>query len=422
MIGLHRTELRFEPHHEGWAGLFDDYKARIHQAFAGRDLWVAHVGSTAVVGLMAKPVIDIAVSLPPDISDAACRAGFEQAGFEFRGDQGGEGGLLFVDAPAPDLRASHIHVYRRNDPQWEATLCFRDLLRRDGAARQAYERLKQDGLRQEMSRSAYLASKSDFVRDRSAVLQDRLPAAHKIGEGKPSLPGIAPLALADWLIQDEAFDGQMALRDRLIADQRDSVVRLASDGRDAAVELLAMVLQFLRQSPAYRVETTGMVRPDGVVVPILPDDPLGTLGRLVQEDFCLLQKQTDEHVLTGAVLCFPASWSLSDKFLKPLGLIHQPVGEYDGNIGRRVQRMFDMMRAEQPLWRSNVLLYNDPTLFTPDAKAVREADVQPNAGYVRSERQSLVKLPVSGAVVFSIHTYLVKLENLTLKERQAVIL
>ncbi|MGR3661964.1 MAG: heme-dependent oxidative N-demethylase subunit alpha family protein [Paracoccaceae bacterium] len=417
MIGLHRQELRLELHDAGWAALYDGYRARILAMFKGQDLLVAHVGSTAVAGLVAKPVIDIAVLLPGAISDAACCIGFEQAGFIYNGDQGGEGGLLFVEETAPDVRACHIHVYRRDDPQWEATLCFRDWLRRDEAARRSYASLKQVGIRQGLNRLDYLEAKADFVRAGSAVLQGRLPEAHKIGEGRRRLPGIQPLDLSDWLLRDEAFAGQMALRDRLIATQRADVLRLSSEAKAAAQELLVTVLRLLGQSPAYQVEEAWVKRPDGGVVPVLAEDPLGTLGRLVQGDFCLLEKHDGEHVLTGAVLCFPASWSLADKFMKPLGLIHQPVGEYDDDIGKRVQRMFDLMRSEQPLWRSNVLLYDVPSLFTPYAKAIRGGD----EGYVRSERQSLVKLPKTGAVVFSIHTYLVRAGKLTAAERAVLI-
>ena len=58
-------------------------------------------------------------------------------------------------------------------------------------------------------------------------------------------------------------------------------------------------------------------------------DPMGTLGHLVQEDLCLMEKRGEEHVLTAAVLCFPASWRLADKIGRPLEAIHVPVPEYD---------------------------------------------------------------------------------------------
>ena len=169
-----------------------------------------------------------------------------------------------------------------------------------------------------------------------------------------------------------------------------------------------MVLRHLRAKPGYHFEESRVTRPDGITVTPDPHDPLASLGNLVQEDFCLLEKRGDEHVLTGAILCFPASWTLSEKFLKPLGVIHRPVAPYDGDMARRVQRMFDAIRPEQPLWRANALFYDDPTLFAPLAEAQPHAAPSPDARYLRSERQSLVRLPKSRAVVFSIHTYMVR--------------
>jgi len=217
----------------------------------------------------------------------------------------------------------------------------------------------------------------------------------------PPLPGVKPLEVADWLIRDEAFAGQMAARDRLLAERRDAVLALDEGARGAAEELLDLVLGLAYPGAGERV-----LRPDGVDVAIDRGDPMGTLGRLVQEDLCLMQKRGDEHVLTGAVLCFPASWLLSEKFMRPLGGIHEPVARYDGDIARRVQRLFDGVRPGRPLWRFNALWYADAVLHQPRSVNARRprADAE-TAPYFRSERQSILRLPESGAVVFSIHTF-----------------
>jgi hypothetical protein len=121
-------------------------------------------------------------------------------------------------------------------------------------------------------------------------------------------------------------------------------------------------------------------------------------------------------VLTAAVLCFPASWSLDQKFLRPLISIHQPVDSYSGDIARRVQRLFDAIRPDQVLWRANSLLYADPDLYQPRREGESRPRPGPAAPYVRSERQCLRRLPDSGAVVFSIHTWVVRRENLTAEQ------
>ena len=215
------------------------------------------------------------------------------------------------------------------------------------------------------------------------------------------LPGVLPLDMGEWLIVDEAVTGQMALREALLAEQRNAVLRMDESAREAAEELLALVLEL-----AYPGAVREAVRPDGMRVTVDWSDPLGTLGRLVQEDFCLLMKRGDEHVLSGAVLCFPASWSLSEKFQQPLIGIHEPVASYDADIARRVQRLFDGVRPGRPLWRFNALWYADAVLHQPRSVHERRPRADPaTAPFFRSERQSIVRLPKSGAVVFSIHTY-----------------
>lgn len=215
------------------------------------------------------------------------------------------------------------------------------------------------------------------------------------------LPGIAPMAMADWLQRDDAFAGQMALRDHLVATRRDQVLALDDSARAAALELLDLVLDL-----AFPGAGAVVTRPDGARVPVDRQDPMGTLGRLVQEDLCILQKSGDEHVLTAAVLCFPASWTLSEKFMRPLIAIHEPVEEYDPDLARRVQRLFDGIQPARPLWRFNALWYDDPSLPQPRSETARRVPVGgADAPYMRSERQCLVRLPQSRAVVFSIHTY-----------------
>lgn len=231
------------------------------------------------------------------------------------------------------------------------------------------------------------------------ILQTRLP----YDPVPRPLPGIAPLDMADWLIFDDAFAAQMAERDRLLAGRRDAVLALDPAARPAAQELLQMVLD-----RAYPDAVDVAHRRDGTDVPIDRDDPLATLGRLVQQDFCILEKRdgSEEHILTGAVLCFPARWALGEKFMRPLTVIHVPVDPYDAEVAKRVQRLFDGIRVGRPLWRYNVLRYADATLFQPMRAAGRGPEQRRSGGnFLRSERQSLLRLPDTGAVVFGIHTF-----------------
>lgn len=260
----------------------------------------------------------------------------------------------------------------------------------------------------------------DTVADMTPILQSRLPFAPWMDPRTARLPGIIPLEGDGWIAPDDAYAGQMAERDRLIAADPDKVHALLPQGRAAAAELYDRVLAKLAGMEGFRLGRDAALRPDGVEVPLDPDAPLLTLGRLVQEDLCLMEAQGGEHVLTGAILCFPASWTLAQKIGKPLTGIHVPVEGYEGDLARRVQRLFDAIRPEQPLMRFNVLLYDDPTLHQPRTEFTPRPRPEFNI-YLRSERQCLLRLPQTRAVLFSIHTFVVRVAELTEAERAGLV-
>jgi hypothetical protein len=252
------------------------------------------------------------------------------------------------------------------------------------------------------------------------ICQQSLPFVPWMDSGLKRLPGMKTLAMADWLVTDEVFARQMAYRDWLIAQRRADIVAETPEAGPAAQELLETLLETLAEVPDYRVGSGEVLRPDGVTVPLRRDDPMATVGRLVQEDFCLLMPQGGEHVLKAAVLCFPASWTLAEKIGRPMMRIHKPVPDYDGDIGLRVQRMFDRMQAGVVMFRANALLYSDPDLHHPRSEAApRVPDGDGPDRWMRVERQTLRKLPVSGAIAFGIHTYLVPEASLSAAQRDS---
>lgn len=223
------------------------------------------------------------------------------------------------------------------------------------------------------------------------------------------LPGVRPLTGQGWLCVDDAYSGQIAYRRQLIARRRDQV--LHEGGADIAEAVAETFDEAMKRLPGLGFSLTGRhIRcPDGSTVDRDAGSPLAVLGRVVQEDICILHKRGDEHVLAAAVLCFPASWTLAEKLGRPLSAIHGPVASYDKSIAARVQRLFDGVQVGQPLWRNNMLWYDDPDLFQPRSESApkRAAPDPAKAAYRRAERQCILRLPITGAVVFSIHSYVV---------------
>jgi hypothetical protein len=229
------------------------------------------------------------------------------------------------------------------------------------------------------------------------ILQNALPAAQS---GAPRLPGTMPCDADDWLRVDEVYAAQMAYRTALLAEHPQAV--LSESTQETGQEILSEALRIL-PGLGFSVAGDVVICPDGRKVTRDTTAPLHTLSHLVQEDICILEKQGNEHVMTGAVLCFPANWRLAEKIRRPLTGIHDPVDEYDDNIARRVQRLFDGVRVGKPLWRFNKLPYVDADLHQPYKRTV--TDRMP---FVRSERQCILRLPKTEAVIFTIHTYVVR--------------
>lgn len=253
-----------------------------------------------------------------------------------------------------------------------------------------------------------------------AILNTHLPFAPWMQPAGRKLPGVMPLDPDDWLLVDDAYSAQMAERARLLAEREADVLAVLPEAEPAAQELYDLVLPRLPALGFSLADNTAL-RPDGVTVPLDRDSPLWTLGHLLQEDFCILQKPEGaaEHVLTGAVLCFPSGWYLSQKLGRALLRIHAPVTAYDPAMAARVQRMFDLIRPEQPLWRANLLRHDDPKLYHPREEFVTLLS-QKDGRYLRSEKQCLLKLPRTGAVVFSIHTVVVPVAQLAQAQQKVL--
>lgn len=251
------------------------------------------------------------------------------------------------------------------------------------------------------------------------IVQQSLPVAPWMAPHTWRLPGTTPIAAEDWLRRDEVYAEQMALRDRLIAERRAEVYALAEASAPAARELLGLVLAHVARDPGYVVGPEHVRRPDGQAI-ALGAPPALVAGRLVQEDLLILEKPEGaaEHVLSGGILCFPSNWTLAQKLGHGLARIHLPVERYDDEVARRVQRLFDALRPQTPLMRANLIEYDRADLHNPRREFDRHRPAPGARRFIRVERQVLLRLPETGAVVFSIHTYMVRPESLTQAQRQ----
>jgi GrpB-like predicted nucleotidyltransferase (UPF0157 family) len=165
MIGLQHGIVLVVPHCTDWLILFDQERAVLHDRIGQYVVDIQHVGSTAVPGLVAKPIIDIAVAIDSPVLVAQCQESLCDLGSRYRGDSGSEGGHLFVKESSPQVRTHHLHVVTMDDPQWRNYLLFRDRLNGNATLRTQYSELKKS-LQAEFpnDRHAYTKAKEDFIR------------------------------------------------------------------------------------------------------------------------------------------------------------------------------------------------------------------------------------------------------------------
>lgn len=140
-------------------------------------------------------------------------------------------------------------------------------------------------------------------------------------------------------------------------------------------------------------------------------------GRVVADDLVVLDGR-DLRVIAGAV-AHPNRWRLPDKLgLTPSG-VHAPVPGFDEHLGPATERVLDALRPGRPCERRNWALLDDPTLHQPVATAAIPSSFDPGALWLRVERQVLLRLPRTGAIVFAIRTRQWPLADLTRRPDQA---
>jgi GrpB-like predicted nucleotidyltransferase (UPF0157 family) len=164
-LGLEAGRVRVVPYSDLWPALYDAEIARVSFALATARVSLAfeHMGSTAVPGLAAKPIIDILAGLRAEEDRASAITVLQAAGYTHRGEQEIPGRDFFRRG---DPRQYHIHLALIDGKFWSDHVTFRDWLRQHPSAAADYMALKLAlAERYPANREAYIEGKSAFVAD-----------------------------------------------------------------------------------------------------------------------------------------------------------------------------------------------------------------------------------------------------------------
>lgn len=164
MVGVERGTVRLVAYDDEWRSAFAEEADRLRDAFGERVVAIEHVGSTAIEGMVAKPVIDVLVVVEEIEETAPCRTALGELGYTFRPDDPVEDRLFFAKGPETG-RTHYLSVTERGSDTHVEQLAFRDFLRDDPDRAKEYARLKRE-LAAEFpdDRESYTEGKSRFVR------------------------------------------------------------------------------------------------------------------------------------------------------------------------------------------------------------------------------------------------------------------
>lgn len=242
------------------------------------------------------------------------------------------------------------------------------------------------------------------------------------GSAEPFTIGLRQLDLHEWIEIDCAYADYLSEKDRLIDERPDDVFAQEASTHDAQSEVLELLVEHLTTCPVDPFPgpserglfdaRLGLMRGRAKAEP-----PLLAASRLVQEDLILMSGGQRGWRLSAASLCFPSSWSLADKFGRPLAEIHEPVPGFGrgSRPAALIDRMFDNLSPGRSVWRYNWSLTVEPSLYLPlsevqrqdraDRRATRFGHDPLKTGFIRVERQTLRKLPRSGDILFTIRIH-----------------
>jgi GrpB-like predicted nucleotidyltransferase (UPF0157 family) len=151
---------------QNWPKVFEKEKKLILSAVGHIVVRIEHIGSTAVPGLSAKPIVDILVAVK-HLSDAkTCIEPLKRIGYEYKAKLEADipERRFFGKGEPPEEQHYHLHMVERTSDFWERHLLFRDYLRVHPEVVQEYQKLKRRlAAKYRTNREGYTEAKTPFI-------------------------------------------------------------------------------------------------------------------------------------------------------------------------------------------------------------------------------------------------------------------
>lgn len=250
--------------------------------------------------------------------------------------------------------------------------------------------------------------------------------------------GIQSITPNDLILLDSSYKRRLAYRRQLLRSHPNETYGHLPNATWAVSEFYTYIVSEHLPSrfPAHFSKS-----PSGTLVqnhtttntyPIIPQsatNALRALGENLDEDFVFLLPGEDGSWRVSAfAVCFPNGFNLAEKLGWKMGEVHAPVPGFEAKLGQSLERYFSKMQpgVEHAVQRVNWGIARTAELFTPSGTHVYDGEepkedetLRPEQCCLRVERQTLWKLPETGAIVFGIKTYMTPLSELKKEEGEA---
>ncbi|BDM82044.1 GrpB family protein [Acaryochloris marina] len=153
------------PHNPAWKIIFQTEASLVKEALGETVMAVHHIGSTAIPGIHAKPIIDLLVEVQCMTQVDARSSSMEQLGYEVMGEFGISGRRFFRKNNRNDVRTHHIHLFNHSSAQVKRHLAFRDYMIAHPTDAKQYSDLKRQLAHQYPTNiDGYMDGKDSFIK------------------------------------------------------------------------------------------------------------------------------------------------------------------------------------------------------------------------------------------------------------------
>lgn len=271
--------------------------------------------------------------------------------------------------------------------------------------------------------------------------QDEKPRAYRPYKKGPyhMTMGIKTLDHNEWLLLENTYQKITDKRARITEKEREHTVLTNPEAKESVFETYEMCLDYLMtRYPMYfstDEEDSSLIH-NKIRNEKIPKDPnaypdtetlIRTLSHTMEEDFLLLQfdEKTEQYYLRSGSFAFPSGFDPARKMNLSLKDIHGPVPLYKQTIEKSMEKFFRRLKVGNWVYRLNWGIQSHDQLYAPDLNHASEEEtvekLDPssmdfNNVFLRCERQCLLRLPKTNALLFTIRTYITPLSEIREEE------